>query len=151
MMAWHYTTGNKIASILKMGVLLPATAGVHPPEKPVVWFSLHPQWEPTASKGLVDERGLQRAATLAEMLTITGGLYRFGIDARGLLCGEALKRHARINRRTWAALCAAGYGSGANPNEWFGHVGQISIDRLVLQRLPAVGGEWTNEMAEVTA
>ena len=48
--AWHYTTGQKLAAILRSGVILPTTAKVPPHEKPVAWFSTSPTWEPTATK-----------------------------------------------------------------------------------------------------
>jgi hypothetical protein len=50
MLAWHYTTGSNALLIFESGVLRPTSLYVAPPEKPVLWFSTTPYWEPTASK-----------------------------------------------------------------------------------------------------
>ena len=83
LMAWHYTTADRLQGIQSTGLLLPATAGVPATERPVAWFSLHSRFEPTAAKGLIDATtGQRRTATLAEMLALCGGLVRLGMPAR---------------------------------------------------------------------
>ncbi len=145
-LAWHYSTGEKFMSIMTSGLLLPATVGVIPPECPVVWFSLVQDFEPTALKGIVAPDGSRRMATLKEMRELAGGLVRFGIAPRALLTGEALRRKARINRATWAGLCAAGRKAGADPGMWFGVCEPLDVDELVLEVenaarwVPAQGG-----------
>ena len=47
---YHYTTGLKLRSIINTGAIKPTTAKIEPHEKPVVWFSTSPAWEPTATK-----------------------------------------------------------------------------------------------------
>jgi len=134
-LAWHYTVGARLVAILESESLKPATAGIGAGERPVVWFSLNQTFEPTAAKGIVDARtGERRTATIDEMEQIGGGLFRFGIEPRKLLNHDRLRRAARINSETWRALVAAARRFGSDPNDWFGHVGAISIYELVLQR-----------------
>ncbi len=68
MISWHYTTGDKYELIKKSGLLLPADIGISPPERPILWFSTHPRYEPTALKPLCGAqskiwRGLAKTAT----------------------------------------------------------------------------------------
>lgn len=136
LLAWHYTTADRLDSIERAGFILPATANVPQHERPVVWFSLHQHFEPTAIKGMIDsETGQYRSATLHEMIELSGGLVRFGLPPRALLTGEALRRAARINAQTWRGLAAAGVKSGGNPSQWFGHVGPIAYSDCTLQRM----------------
>jgi hypothetical protein len=72
--AWHYTTLQKAHSIEADGKLRPATTGVPANEKPILWFSLAQEWEPTATKGIVNKgTGENRNLTIAEMIEYTGG------------------------------------------------------------------------------
>lgn len=138
-MAWHYTTGEKFFQISKTGILLPAIAGVVPPERPIVWFSLNQKFEPTARKG-INRNGQQVTATLEEMHQLAGGLVRFGVEPTKLLHIEALKRKARINAHTWRRLCAAAVDVGADPGLWFGCLDPLPVDGLVVEVME--GAQW---------
>lgn len=141
MKAWHYTTGHKAEQIIASGMLMPASAYIGASEKPVVWFSMHPYFEPTARKALVGREGTS-TASLEEMIDHGGGLFRFGTAPRTLLCGEALARKARINSFTWASLKRIGREQGADPSLWFGHIGALPIDGLTFERLDSLDSVW---------
>ena len=143
MIAWHYTIGKHLDSILGMGMLLPASIGVEPPERPVVWFSLDQTWERTAAKAMVDTRGRMHRLSMHETALHCGGIYRLGIDAKALNVGEALRKAARISSTVWRQLCAEGIRQGASPSNWCGAVGAISVDDLCIERLESVGATWT--------
>ena len=49
---WHYTFLPHLKSILRDGLIKPATALVEPPERPIVWFSRNQFWERTVTKGM---------------------------------------------------------------------------------------------------
>lgn len=138
-MAWHYTTGEKFALIRRDGLLLQATAGVFPPERPVIWFSLNQHFEPTALKGII-KNGVQVTATLDEMRQLAGGVVRFGIEPSKLLHVVALQRKARINAGTWRSLCAAAKEMGADPGLWFGCLEPIPVSGLVVEVME--GAQW---------
>ncbi len=118
---WHYTIGQKLVLILQDGLIKPATAGVPPGEKPIVWFSSNPNWEPTACKATFDENGVFSRLTMAETADLGGGLVRFAVapetaphDWRALkdLSGMA----------GWMAqhLYREGITQGARPGDWWG-------------------------------
>ena len=149
LMAWHYTTADRLQGIQSTGLLLPATAGVPATERPVAWFSLHPRFEPTAAKGLIDATtGQRRTATLAEMLAQGGGLVRLGMPARELLSGDALRRKARISNATWRQLCAAAVQCGSSPQHWFGFVGAVEMDRCTVQHMDPATSAWDVQRTE---
>lgn len=78
---FHYTTGQKIGSIRSDGLIRPGTAFVQKPERPAVWFSREPFWEPTAAKMLGTPQGPRRLAMREHTQEICGGLFRIVVDA----------------------------------------------------------------------
>jgi hypothetical protein len=78
-MVWHYTTVDRLVMIIAAGEIRPATTGVPNGEKPIVWFSTHPEWEPTATKAMKDRNGWTRRATIEEVEQFSGGLARIGV------------------------------------------------------------------------
>lgn len=136
MLAWHYTTGQKFVQIVERGVLLPTARYVKPPEKPILWFSLHPYWEPTANKLWVQDGG-RRTLTMRETFQRARGLVRFGCDVRDLLMGEALRRKAGMSASVWRGLAAEGRRQGAKPSDWCGTVAPVPIDDLVVEVMDA--------------
>lgn len=71
---FHYTIGERLASIMKNGIRL-ATAYVPVEVRPVVWFSTAPVWETTANKGAMID-GEYRTLTRDETRALGGGLVR---------------------------------------------------------------------------
>ena len=142
LMAWHYTTGEKFAGILRAGCIQPATANVPEHERPVVWFSLNPHFEETARKGKIDPVTRERGRwTVAEMRELCGGLVRLGLPARSLLTGEALRRKARISSDMWRTLVKIGIQQGADPAEWFGIAGAVELALCEVQQMDDAG-QW---------
>lgn len=89
MIAWHYTTAQKYHLIKQSWLSLPAHIGVAPPELPILWFSTHPTYEPTARKSLGDAYGnIIRLLTVQEMYRLAGGLVRFRISTAALKRGD---------------------------------------------------------------
>ena len=124
----HYTTGDRFLRIIAARAILPASAHVAPPEIPAVWLSLAPVWEPSATKGVV-ENGVRRQASLAELIGLCGCLVRIGIDPACVrLLGPSDFRDALcippgVHRR----LLAAGIAMGANPADWRAVAGPVPL------------------------
>jgi hypothetical protein len=138
MIAWHYTTGQKYKLIKQSGVLLPADIGVAPPEQPVLWFSTHPKYEPSAKKPLGDSNGkVLRMLTVDEMYEMADGLYRFGYPVSKLKCGESLRRAAKMSSVWWRRLAKGGAKLAANPADWWGHVGSLSLNEVTVEKMDA--------------
>lgn len=147
--AWHYTTGHCAIQIVLSGLILPATECVPAREKPVVWFSLNQDWEPTATKGIVDPlTGLRRNATTEEMAHLANGLYRFGVLPSCLMSWTDLKSKTRINRKTALALARVAYEMGGNANHWMGTTTAVSLRHVIdIQKL--VNGTWCSNPEQV--
>jgi hypothetical protein len=118
---WHYTTGLNFMEIVDDGMILPATAFVPPGERPIVWFSANPIWEPTACKGILMPGGLVRSATFTETLTRGRGLARFGVT-RGMAPDNfaALVKKSRMSLAAAEELKRGGKKDGADPCDWHG-------------------------------
>lgn len=134
--AWHYTTGEKFQLIKNERLLRPAYLGVLPPERPVLWFSTNPVFEPTAMKArLID--GKRQALTLRELYDLAHGIVRFGCPLHKLKHGPDLRKSAKIQGTVWSALANAGKRVGADPAEWWGHVGTMQLDEVVVEVMNA--------------
>ena len=116
---YHYTTGDRFLRIIASRAILPATAHVTPPEIPSVWLSSAPVWEPSATKGVIED-GVRRQASLAELIGLCGCLMRIEIDpaaVRMLEPGE-FRQALRIPAGVHDRLLAAGLEMGADPANW---------------------------------
>lgn len=134
MIAYHYTTAQKYELIKQSGLLLPADIGVLPPELPILWFSTHPRYEPSALKPLGDEYGnVIRMLTVKELHERAGGLVRFGISVSNLKRGEELRKAAKMSSTVWRKLEKSGKKIKANPSDWLGHVGSIDIQEVTIE------------------
>jgi hypothetical protein len=125
---YHYTTGDRFLRIIASRAIMPATAHVAPPEIPAVWLSSAPVWEPSATKGVI-ENGIRRQASLAELIGLCGCLVRIEIDpaaVRMLEPGE-FREALRIPRVVHDRLIAAGLEMGADPANWRAVAGPVPL------------------------
>ena len=134
--AWHYTTLENATLIEADGRLRPATAWLVSGEKPVIWFSLSQEWEPTATKWLAHEspEGTieQKLATPAEMVEVAGGLVRYGVfpsTKLGLMSWAKIVRKAKIPRGLADSLELVAMEQGADPAKWLGRFKPLPISR----------------------
>jgi hypothetical protein len=143
-LAYHYTVGVRMESILNDGLLLPATAGVPAGEKPAVWFTLRSTgFEPTARKMVMEPGGELRSLSVEETEALADGLYRIGVDATSLLDFEAYKALSGVDPRMLAALIKAAQEEGSDPAEWM-----VSFDAVPRGRWRSVelylDGAWVS-------
>jgi len=61
---WHYTFLPHLETILRGGLIRPATALVKPPERPIGWFSRNQFWERTVTKEMKFPDGRSISATV---------------------------------------------------------------------------------------
>jgi hypothetical protein len=111
---WHYTTRQKLAQILAAGVIQPSTARIEPHEKPIVWFSSRPTWEPTATK-------CPFAGKLGQLVTasVQGGLVRISVPpSTAPYIFPQLPLIAGTTPATCIGLLMAGVDLGADPDQW---------------------------------
>ena len=125
---YHYTTGDRFLRIIANRAILPATAHVTPPEIPAVWLSTAPVWEPSATKGVIED-GVRRQASLAELIALCGCLVRIEIDPTGvrLLGPSAFREALCIPPDVYDRLIAAGLEMGADPADWRAVAGPVPL------------------------
>ncbi len=138
LLAWHYTTGVHFANIVESGWLFPATAGVNPPEKAILWFSLDQQFEPTARK-CTHENGEIRTLSVQETFVRGRGLIRLGISPHRLLAGEKLRTRACVARNIWSALRSTGVEQKADPDLWLGSISRMAIQQFTVDVMDSNG------------
>lgn len=117
---WHYTAGHKLPLIREAGALRPNGAKIAARERPVLWFSAEPVYEPTAIK-LVQMPGCAqpRRPSMGELHEMFG-VFRFAVDREDprLLTWQAAHRLARISPAGIANMLRAGVEIGAKPTNW---------------------------------
>ncbi len=125
---YHYTTGDRFLRIIASREIRPATAHVEPPEIPAVWLSSAPVWEPSATKGVIED-GVRRQASLAELIGLCGCLVRIEIDpaAVHLLEPCTFRDALRIPPDVHDRLIVAGLEMGANPTDWRAVAGPVPL------------------------
>jgi hypothetical protein len=125
---YHYTTGDRFLRIIASRAILPATAHVEPPEIPAVWLSSAPEWEPSATKGVIED-GVRRQASLAELIGLCGCLVRIEIDpgAVCLLEPSLFQNALSIPHGVHERLIAAGLEMGADPANWRAVAGTVPL------------------------
>jgi hypothetical protein len=117
---WHYTVGDKFRPIERDQCIKPATAFISWREKPAVWFSTHPVWEPTACKLLVQPGGRYREMTREETAHYGRGLVRIGVAPEAAPYNwRAYRRLSGVAPRMASRLVQAGKAQGADPRQWY--------------------------------
>lgn len=118
---WHYTTGIHFKDIVRDGVIKPATAVVPDNEKPIVWFSLNPEWEETANKGLCGPKGENISLDRTGTMKHGGGLVRIGVAPETAPYDwRTLRELSGMHHKMATRLYRAAIEQGARPGEWRG-------------------------------
>jgi hypothetical protein len=144
MLAWHYTVGLKLPLIRESGCLRPTDVGIGPDERPVLWFSTAPYWEPTSARMRPRSSQERLAAkdslpfhrlSMQENAELGEGLYRFGLPVERLIRWPEIGKRAGIRAPLRNALMRAGRLQGAEPSQWYGTFREIPIEDLLFQQL----------------
>ena len=119
-MLWHYTIGRCLVQILRDGYIRPARAGVPAGERPIVWFSQHRDWEPTACKDVRGPDGTRRTLTKEEMQEMDA-LIRIGVERETAPHDwRALKQLSGMSPKMAQGLQRSALQQGARPGDWRG-------------------------------
>lgn len=136
---YHYTSQrHHLPAILESGELRGRAdmAG----ERPLIWFSAHPFWEPTATKPRMAGRLL--VPHTFEEYRDRVGCVRFALpadDARLMPWRRACK-FAGIPKRDRWAMESVGVKVGGDPRQWFALAGPLALDGLRAEQLE--GNQW---------
>jgi len=117
---WHYTTEDLLDQIVDCGLLR-----ISQWEKqaklphPALWFSAHPEWEPTATKVAMDEEGNTRDLTKEEQYEMTG-LGRIGVVRTPDFVSWQQYRHSSgLHPQVVARIEQVALERDARLNEWY--------------------------------
>lgn len=136
---FHYTIGPKLVRIAASGRLQPNGFGLatNQREKPVLWFSANPRWEPTANKPMSQDGGKTFFRPQLRELQEAVGIYRFRLDARAKARLEAagvrvhqwskLQTLARYDARAVADMVQRALQFGATPSLWWGSLEPVPL------------------------
>lgn len=136
-LAYHYTIGDYFRPIIESGFLDPArsvTQGQGLRERPILWFSTHPIWEPTACKAY-SSNGHIRTLSMAETIEKGHGGIRFGCPVSRLHSWSTgkLRSKARMSKDVAKALRLSGIEQGATPEFWYGSLSKVSLSGLTVE------------------
>ncbi|PCF95274.1 hypothetical protein [Vreelandella nigrificans] len=134
----HYSALTRLPQMLNSGHLLPIMNGYV--EAPLVWFSAHPFWEPTATKPYRTDNALVNLK-FWEYRDLFGCI-RFALpadDSRLMTWREVCQQVglSRVDRRK---LEAAARKRGGDPKQWFAVPAAIPLADMSLEILSI--NEW---------
>lgn len=139
---WHYTVGIYVLPIVAAGKIARAKTGVPRGERPAVWFSSRPTWEPTATKGAIVD-GQRREMTISEMVEHAGGLVRLEVDVA--VVRHTWADHQRIGQvdpRMATYLEAAAREHGADPRDWRVSYRDVPLGKVLSVEASDDGQAW---------
>src|SRR5262249_4007540 len=117
---WHYTVRQRLAGILRDGVLPLATAGLPAGERPAVWFSSNQPWAESANQAWPPPHGTIQPGNKEAAHLLGGGLARIGVlPETAPHDWKAFKALSGIKAAKARAMYSAAIGAGARPGEWF--------------------------------
>lgn len=131
-MLYHYTYGHKLPSIAAVGALIPTGASIPAWERPALWFSSNPTFEPTALKPMLVEGRAVRVPfeRLAQMI----GAYRFVLDGQHAVAQwPAARKLIGIRHADAAKMESVGRRLGAIPSQWWATIDPVPLDVLALE------------------
>ena len=146
-MAYHYTTGKNFVKICETNILFPYKTVTPPGEKPILWFSLQPYFEPTAAKAMYceSEKHNLKRLTMQETMDKCNGLIRCVYPAELLIRWPLVGKQAGMKIKTIKQLEKEGRKQRANPSKWLGSFEPIQFSQLVeIQILKADTLKWVN-------
>jgi len=124
---WHYTTIEKLESIMKDELLKVSEVERKFGLKPAVWFSKNDFWEPTATKMLSDGRCL----SIDEQYELLG-MIRIAIEFNKQLVSWGKYRYeSKINPSFHKTMEESGIEKGGNPKDWFCSFNNIQIEKFL--------------------
>lgn len=128
---FHYTTELKLEEIIRSEKILLAQKSIsHKNEKPCAWVSTNINWEPTATKLVSNLFGEIRKMTFEEQLK-NFGCARIEVQFKGLIPWNQIKKIACMDLNIARRMENAGLELGANPNDWFGSLSPIDMNRWI--------------------
>lgn len=145
MFAYHYTNVGAMAGIMESGFIAPSTFGVPANERPIVWFSTHETWEPTARTPVrKDERAkwtLHTRPSLRKMAESTKvPFFRLAVDAENLTPWRELRANFSYTRAK--KLEDRARHMGAKPSDWMGTFTPVAMREIPFAEIYAAG-LWT--------
>jgi hypothetical protein len=129
---WHYTFLPHLESILRDGLIKPATALVEPPERPIVWFSRNQFWERTVTKGMKLANG--RLLELDFNAMVAHGMFpvRIGVlPETAPYDWLALRTISHMKPEMADGLVRVAQEVGADPRDWYGTFKPVAMEEWV--------------------
>lgn len=128
---FHYTRATNAMKIVKSGEIRPATLLVPKRERPVVWFSSHPLYEPTALSATTEGGQIKRFTTIEEMATRETP-FRFEVDPDEFPLGWfAFVNMSGCARKQSRQLARIAEGWGANIRGWRINFEPVGLERCL--------------------
>lgn len=137
---YHYTNKTeKLPKILASGELI-GSADIEG-ERPLLWFSLNPVWEPTATKAVLRD-GLLVHLSFFEYRNMVGcARFAFRADDPRLMPWRKACQFAGIPKRDRLGMEVFGRKQGGNQAHWFALPGPLPLQEVRLEVLNGVKWE----------
>ena len=132
-MAWHYTTAARFLQMLKQRVILPHSTADAGQGRPITWFSVNDDFEPSACMVARLGDGQAHHFSVSETAERGQGLVRLGVPVRTLLTCSELRRRSMMSDEAWDRLCEDARAIGSDPDQWFGCMQAVPLDQCTVE------------------
>jgi len=148
-LAWHYTTAACFLQMLKRRAIVPHECADNSLGRPVTWFSVNEDFEPSAR--MVASRGNGQAFhfSINETAERGQGLVRLGVPVRTLLTCNELRRKAMMSDEVWDHLCEEARDIGSDPDQWFGCLNAVPLEQCTVE-VRDEDGQWRRMQGATT-
>lgn len=141
---YHYTHLAAARQILHDGYLCVSQWEIdNKVEHPALWLSLHPHWEPTATKMIVNDKGVPYQLSFEEQWASIGCVrFVLPFERMKLIRWDRFKAMMRTDPAViFESMERVGRESGANPDDWYASLENISLDEVIACQI-WTGSKW---------
>lgn len=141
---YHYTHLEAAQKILNDGYLKVSQWEIeNNVEHPALWLSLNSHWESTATKMVVNDKGVHHQLSFEEQWASIGCVrFVMPFEKMQLICWNQYKAVMQNDSHgILEAMEKVGLQCGANPSDWYASLEDISLEKVIACQI-WTGLEW---------
>ena len=149
--AWHYTTGRHIESILLERCLRLESGFVLPRERRCCWFTTSEEFDATAFQAVQTKGGIHQITSAREQAAYGHNLFRVGVKSKRLKDINHWRRKSGVCHQMRQVLETTAVAQGVDPEDWFVSYKPVPSDKWETIEFSEDGDTWTELFSHMAA
>lgn len=150
-MAWHYTTGRHMESILLERCLRLEVGFVLPGEKRCCWFTTSNDYDTTAFKSVETASGVHQITSAREQAAYGHNLFRVGVKSNRLKDINNWRRKSGVSPQMRHVLESTAIAQGVDPENWFVSFKPVPSEKWETVEFSEDGETWVELFSQMAA